>query len=265
MLFGYEEANLFCFYDKIKSLAIVSFRNTLSETLVQEADAWLERLMQSQYPLEGILCDVKAVRRFGESLPFQTIELPLVFVVMHPYQTVGIQKVDKKSSQHKTTASYDEAFQFFDDFALQKPIPLSFNSTSASVYYDMDSDCACVIYYGIVNPVVTADVYTSFIGFVKELGIERVRGSLYDFRHVIDFDNTNLHAVRRTSSNLNVSYDMSHIAVALIVGTTIQERMVRMAMKLTPQEERKQIVYSIVEAYRFVDDFQAKRAAKEQE
>jgi hypothetical protein len=261
MLFGHEQDDLFCFYDRVKRLAVVSFRNTMNEAVMNEAEQWLESVQRALVPLQGILCDVKAVRRFADSLPFQVGEIPLVFLVANPFQGTTVLKLNQPPRRDRIAIAYEEAFTLFGEKLLQNEDTMMFNSVGTSVYYDNERHCACITYYGIINPLVTSEVYANLASTIGVVGIETVRGSLYDFRHVTDFDNSNLNAVRRTSSNMNVNYDMSHIAVALIVGTTMQDSMVRMSMKITPQEERKRIVRSFAEAYRFVDEFQAKRTA----
>jgi len=51
---------------------------------------------------------------------------------------------------------------------------------------------------------------------------------------------------------------MNHVAVALIVSTLLQENMVRVAMKITPQEHRKRIVKSEEAARAFIDEWHQK-------
>jgi hypothetical protein len=259
MLHIHEEQDLLCFYDRIKQIALVSYRNHVTPEIVAKADKWLSAVRAMSCPLHSILCDVRSVRRFDELKAFEANgDLPVVFITVHPYQKLAIQK---NISDAQSTSSYEEAFKLLDVLENQANHPYVLNSEGASLYYDKDRHILSVIYYGSINPAVTADAYATGAAIIGHYGLD-IRGSIFEFRHVIDFDNSNLNAVRRTSGSLNTNYDMNHIAVALLVGTMMQESMVRMVMKITPQEERKRIVHSYEDCYQFIDNYHLKRAAK---
>jgi hypothetical protein len=264
MLFSMEKEDLFCFFDKVKNLAVVSFQNDTRQDKQQAVKSWLENLRDKQVPLIGILCDLRSVRQISPlNLFFEACrELPLAIVILHPYQARNIHPNDNGKSNYKISQSYETAFNFLTG-SLNEPVsPLVLNSEGASEYYDTEKNLVCVNYYGLITPMVTADVYNIGARMIEEYGLKNLRGMIADFRHVVDFDNSNLNAVRRTSGSLNMNYDMSHVAAALLVATMIQEKMVRMSMKITPQEERKRIVHSLSAAYDFVDEFEAHRLGK---
>src|SRR5687767_11171024 len=92
MLFSLEKQELFCFYDKVKRLAVISFQNALSEEKLETVKGWLENLQASKMPLVGVLCDLRNVRRisFAKNLLELGKELPIAFIILHPYQSTGI-------------------------------------------------------------------------------------------------------------------------------------------------------------------------------
>ena len=264
MLFSLEKEDFFCFYDKVKRLAVISFQNSSSQEKQQAAKQWLEGLSTSQLPLIGILCDLRTVKQISDLTLFfeATQELPLAIIIMHPYQARNIHSSDNGKTNYRVSQSYETAFQFLKGSLDDPQNPLILNSEGATEYYDTEKNLVCVTYYGLITPIVTADVYNVGARMIEQYGLKNLRGMIADFRHVVDFDNSNLNAVRRTSGNLNMNYDMSHVAAALLVATMIQEKMVRMSMKITPQEERKRVVHSLKAAHLFVDEFQAHRLGK---
>jgi hypothetical protein len=263
MLFSLEREDLFCFYDKVKRLAVISFQNSTSQDKQQLVRNWLENLSTSQVPLIGILCDVRNVKRLSSlKTLFESSSLPLAFIILHPYQATSIKSSAHGKENYSIQQSYEEAFKFLAGSLDDPKSPLLLNSEGATGFYDTEKQLVCITYYGVVTPIVTTDAYTIGAQMIERYGIQDLRGMIADFRHVVDFDNSNLNAVRRTSGSLNMNYDMSHVAAALLVATMIQEKMVRMGMKITPQEERKRIVHSLQAAHSFVDEFQAHRLGK---
>src|SRR5688572_19704548 len=92
MLFSMEKQGLFCFYDKVKRLAVLSFQTSSSENLLS-AKTWLESLRAAGLPLIGILCDLRNVKRISSLITLfeSSQELPLAFIILHPYQAKSIQ------------------------------------------------------------------------------------------------------------------------------------------------------------------------------
>lgn len=272
-----DKANLYCHFDHIKQLPIMVFRGSLTEELIAEAHQWLSVIIKqlaANHPIQGLIYDLQEVKRFSNAvIEFDhaaTNILPIALIVSNIYQESQLRDVSPEEERKWLVNSYPEAFDFIQSYnAAARSIEhlgleehsTILNTESASVYYDVDKHHLFVTYYGAVTPVVTADVYAT-IAAVMEQYIESVRAGIFDFRHVSGFENANLTTVRRTSSNLNANYDMNHIAVPLIVGTAIQERMVMVSMKITPQEERKKIVHSDAEALKFIEAFHAKRLSK---
>lgn len=277
-----NKSNLYCHYDHIKQLPIMIFRNVLTEELIGEAHTWLSEIFESvkkQSQLQGLIYDLQEVKRFKSTnlaLPQVLIdsrinELPSPVLVNNVYQEHQLRDVAAQDDRKWLVNSYTEAFDFIQSYnstargieqlGLEEH-PLILNTEGASVFYDIDKKTLHVTYYGAVTPNVTADVYETMGAVLEKYGVETIRGGIFDFRHISHFENANLTTVRRTSSHLNANYDMSHIAVPLIIGSIIQERMVMVSLKVTPQEERKRIVRSDKEALDFIEEFQAKRLSE---
>jgi len=125
------------------------------------------------------------------------------------------------------------------------------NTPSLTAYYDDTSKLTHVIYRGQMTAQMTIDVYRWILSLAAYIDVADVRGSIYDFREVPNFDRYSLSTVQRESRNLNFNLDVSNIPVALVVKNLIQESMVRIGMKVSPQEHRKKIVMSEADALQF--------------
>lgn len=279
-----DKPNLYCHYDHIKQLPIIIFRDVLKAELIAETHTWLNSILdivKNENEIQGLIYDLQAVKRFSstnlEFMPqankygIDLSEIPVALIVANVYQEHQMRDTSAQEERKWLVNSYHEAFDFIQTFNTAarsisrlgvEDTSLILNTDSASVFYNTDKHNLTVTYYGAVSPVVTTDVYRTIGAVIEKYGLKNVRGGIFDFRHVSHFENANLTSVRRTSSNLNVSYDMSHIAVALVVGTIMQERMVMVSLKITPQEERKKIVHNTSEALNFIKEFQAKRVSK---
>jgi len=133
---------------------------------------------------------------------------------------------------------------------------MPYETNHAKCYFGEEHSIAFVTYSGAIGGDVTTHVYDWVAQVFETYGVKAVRGSVFDFRDVTEFLNTNLRAVQKRSTGLNLQVDMTHIAVGLIVKKNLaQENMVRTALKLSPQETRKRVVYSMDEALAFVNEY----------
>lgn len=135
--------------------------------------------------------------------------------------------------------------------------PLATEQVSA--HWDAELRVARVVYRGILSPAVTMAFYDWMLGNAAEIldkGVV-VRGGVYDFREVTDFQSTNMSTTVRASQNANRQYDFSKIPSAFIVANDYQDRTLRIYLKITPQEHRKRIVKSEAEALQFLDEWNA--------
>ena len=133
------------------------------------------------------------------------------------------------------------------------------STESVTAYYDPTVLLGLVEYRGELSAEVTATVYKWIFQIVEKIPLEQGRGSIYDFRQVTHFKRDNTTAAFRQSTALHTRVDTSNHPVALIVGNFIQEHAVRIAMRISPQEERKRIVHSQQEALAFINSWNRKK------
>lgn len=134
--------------------------------------------------------------------------------------------------------------------------PLS--TPQVRAYYDPAEHIVHVVYQSEVTPQVTKEVYSWTADLAQKVPPGTVRGAIYDFRATTQFVAANISTVQRESRTLNSKVNMSNIPVALIVTTLMQEQMVRVGMKITPEENRKRIVKSEEEALSFIQQWHAR-------
>ena len=284
MYHSLETDEMFAHYDDVKRILFIQYYRAASAEVTRQAYQWLREISTQITDIRGCVYDFRKVRHFRPdnqsavteestalNQDFDFSSVPVAIVVDNMYQEQMVKKTLSSTPQveRKTIVyTFPEAFQFFRDFHENINTPpleygqFEFDSDGATVNYDPHTGITRIMYYGFVTPQTTSDVYSKMIENVGIAGLESVRAGFFDFRHVSQFDNSNMRVVQRNSSNMNVSYDMSHIAVALIVEGLFQDRMVRTAMKVTPQEERKRVVQSYKEAQEFTNEFHAKLEEK---
>ncbi len=126
-------------------------------------------------------------------------------------------------------------------------------------YHDSDG-IVRVTYRGVLTADVTRVMYGWLGRLIAQNGgdISRTRGSIYDFRQVIDFDSRNFSTAQSQSANLKTQVDridLSQHPVALVVNTIKQEQFVKLTMQVVGQEKRQRIVRSIEDAEAFIAAF----------
>jgi hypothetical protein len=126
-----------------------------------------------------------------------------------------------------------------------------------SAWYDDESLILYVVYKGVLTPDVTSQMYR-WLGDViqrRPADVVRARGSIYDFRQVTGFDSRNLTSAQRQSQQFNNKVDVTNHPVALLVDTLFQEQILRVELKISPQQDRKRLVRSEAEALDFILNF----------
>lgn len=126
-----------------------------------------------------------------------------------------------------------------------------------SGYFDEAQRVLRICYRGVISPQTTNEVYAWLGRLIVSTGgnVGLALGSIYDFRDVKDFKSNNISAVQNRSRQINTSIDLSNHPIALITGSMYQEKMVQVALKMSPQDQRKRIVRSEAEAFRFIEEF----------
>jgi hypothetical protein len=126
-----------------------------------------------------------------------------------------------------------------------------------TAWYNDEQEILHVVYKGVLTSDTTVQVYR-WLGEViqrRPQDVMRAKGSIYDFRGVTGFDSHNLTSAQRQSQQLNTKADMSGHPVALLVDTLLQEQILRVELKISPQQDRKRLVHSEEEAYAFIASF----------
>jgi hypothetical protein len=134
-----------------------------------------------------------------------------------------------------------------------------FDTEHFSAHYDTDQRILFVTYRGVLTPQVTIQFYQWLGKMIQnrpELVAEAL-GSIFDFRQVTEFDHRNLTSAQRQSQQVNTQVDLSHHPVAMIVGSMLQEQILRLELKISPQQTRKRIVRSEEAALTFINRFQS--------
>jgi hypothetical protein len=122
------------------------------------------------------------------------------------------------------------------------------------IVFNPDTGIGTVTYHETLTPQITAEAYHWFIDHAELVAL--IKGWIFDFRQVQKFEQGNFQAIKRESRETRQEVDISHIPVALIVGTLYQEQMVKVASKITGQEKRIQLVYTEEEALKFFREWQ---------
>jgi hypothetical protein len=130
-------------------------------------------------------------------------------------------------------------------------------SEQFSGWYDDQEQILQVVYKGVLTADVTIQVYR-WLGEVIQKNpaeVSRARGSIFDFRKVTGFDSRNLTSAQRQSQQLNARTDVGNHPVALLVDTLLQEQILRVELKISPQQDRKRLVRTEAEALAFINNF----------
>jgi len=124
-------------------------------------------------------------------------------------------------------------------------------------YYDSEKAVAMIQYRNTLTSKVTAAAYLWLHDLLAGIDIAAVKGCFFDFQPVKIFQFGNIQEVRRQSGELNRTYDLSHIPVALVVKDIYQEEIVTQGMQLNPQQKRLKLVHSLEDGYQFFEAFRA--------
>lgn len=131
------------------------------------------------------------------------------------------------------------------------------DSKEFSGWYDDETSILHVVYKGVLTPDVTTQMYRWLGDLIQRrpADVVQAKGSIYDFRQVTGFDSRNLTSAQRQSQQFNNKIDMTNHPVALLVDTLMQEQILRVELKISPQQDRKRVVHSEAEALDFIASF----------
>lgn len=135
-------------------------------------------------------------------------------------------------------------------------------SEHIAAYYDEERLILRVKYLGVMTPAVTAEFY-QWLGNIIRTNPEKVmtaRGSIYDFRDVTEFANSNISSTARQSGQVNQQMDLQNHPVAIIAKDAIQSATLTVTMRVSGQQDRKRIVRTEADAIAFIEEFHARSA-----
>jgi hypothetical protein len=134
-----------------------------------------------------------------------------------------------------------------------EPERLELEQVSGS--YDEERQILNVTYRGAVTADVTRQVYAWIQRLITAYGLTTATGTVFDFREVTSFVVGNLTAIQYNSYQLNNLVDLHDHPVALLVSNIYQRAMVKAALNVTPQQQRKRIVHTLEGAWAFIEDW----------
>ncbi len=133
-------------------------------------------------------------------------------------------------------------------------------SEHIAAYYDEERQILRVKYLGVLTPAVTAEFYQWLGSIIKAqpAKVMTARGSIYDFRDVTEFANSNISSTARQSEQVNQQADLQNHPVAIIAKDAIQSATLTVTMRVSGQQDRKRIVKTEADAIAFIDEFHAR-------
>lgn len=128
-------------------------------------------------------------------------------------------------------------------------------SDNIDAYWYPTARVLLIIYKGELVPESTFTAYKLGGEIMAKYGVQQLRGVIGDFSRVTRFPNANLTVAHHQSKRLNQSQDLSHVAVALLVSTLMQEKFVWMTAKTNGTDYRSKIVRSMKDAFDYIDTY----------
>ncbi len=128
-----------------------------------------------------------------------------------------------------------------------------------TAHYDGDERVVYVIYFGILGPDASTAAYEWLENLINTIGVDAIRGEIFDFTGVTQFRPDNLINAKKSSRMLNLRTNVDNMPVAMVVKDMVQEEILRGPMRNVPENPRKRIVHSEEEAFAFFDEWHAQR------
>jgi hypothetical protein len=135
---------------------------------------------------------------------------------------------------------------------------------NARARYDSDSGIAHITYTGYLTGEASTAVYDWLADVTQAIGIENMRGEVFDFRDVTEFMPDNLMDARRNSRRYNVKNDVRRLPVAMIVKDFYQEEILRGPMQNVRENARKTIVRTMDDALGFIRDWHTQQTESDE-
>ncbi len=135
----------------------------------------------------------------------------------------------------------------------------------ATARYDEETGIIYVNYSGLLDGETSTAVYNWLGDLTDAVGIEKMRGEVFDFRQVTEFMPDNLLEARRNSRRYNIRNDIKRLPVAMIVKDFYQEEILRGPMQNVRENQRKTVVWSMDEALQFIETWHEQQSAESEE
>ena len=126
---------------------------------------------------------------------------------------------------------------------------------NVTAYFDPQTKIVHVIYRGQLGAEASDAAYTWLENVLETIGTSNIYGEIWDFRQVTLFTSDNLIDARRHSRKLNITMDVHHFPVAMVIRNSMQEEILRGPMRNVPGNDRKQIVRSPEQATDFLQSW----------
>ncbi|MCA9915514.1 MAG: hypothetical protein KC496_19305 [Anaerolineae bacterium] len=133
----------------------------------------------------------------------------------------------------------------------------------ATARYDEETGIIYVSYTGLLDGETSTAVYNWLGDLTDAIGIEQLRGEVFDFREVTEFMPDNLMEARRNSRRYNLRNDIKRLPVTMIVKDFYQEEILRGPMQNVKENQRKTVVWSPEEALSFIQSWHEDRSAED--
>jgi hypothetical protein len=131
------------------------------------------------------------------------------------------------------------------------------DSKSVSAYFDLENDVLFVSYYGVLDASTSGNLTTWLDQMAEVIGTRPIRGMVFDLRKVVRFKRENLFTTAEQTEQLQEQLDHQKFPVALVVANYYQEQMAKITLLVTPDANRRQIVYSMESALTYIESWYA--------
>jgi hypothetical protein len=124
-----------------------------------------------------------------------------------------------------------------------------------TAFFDGENGVAHITYSGDLDADDSSAAYDWLSNLIIEVGIEKIRGEVFDFTDVHLFQPDNLIDARKNSRKLNLRVNIHNTPVAMIVRDSVHREILRGPMRIVEENKRKRIVETHEEAYSFFDEW----------
>ncbi|MEL6148291.1 MAG: hypothetical protein AAFU54_09855 [Chloroflexota bacterium] len=133
--------------------------------------------------------------------------------------------------------------------------PLDMERVTA--YFDGERSVAHITYSGVLEAEDSSAAYEWLQSLIEQVGIENIRGEIFDFTEVRLFQPDNLIDAKKNSRKLNLRVNIHNTPVAMVVRDAVHREILRGPMRIVEENRRKRIVDTMDEAYAFFEEWES--------